>query len=384
MRPVTNIARHIAAVVTSLLIVQTALADVAPPEMPPGSNPSPDSQTKVQMASERITISVYEITNPSNGSLTGDLSAARVDGTFTMRNRGKAPESMQVRFPLADPSGKGSGFSTYPEVQGFVAGVDGQLVPTTVISLPNPSGEDQPPIRWAAFDVTFPITRNVLISVSYTITPTGYLPEAVFAYVLSTGAGWYGPIGRVDIALRLPYPATYENFVTHPSPNSKTTPGWRFVGGEVRWQWQNLEPTAQNDWFATVLAPTVWRAIVAARQAELAAPRDAQAWLALSKAYIQAVPYKYEPLGAAHFVSLGVRAMQVAVSLDPRSADMRVEYADLLWYLYQWQVVNNPKGRITNIIYYNLNLALKLDPNNARARQLKDTIDQQLGQNNQG
>jgi hypothetical protein len=269
----------------------------------------------------------------------------------------------------------GSGFFTYPEVQDFTAGVDGQIAPTTVITVPNPQGQEQPPVRWAAFDVTFPLTREVVISVSYSISPTGYLPEAQFAYVLSTGAGWYGTIGQVDITMRLPYPANLENVILN-----NTTRGARFQSGTVRWQRTNLEPTASDDWHATILATNIWEAILDARQAELAAPRDAQKWLALSQAYVQAVPYKYVPSGGEHFQLLAVRAMQIAVSLSPNSAIMRTEYASLLWYLYHVQVVQNPQGRLANIIHYNLNMALKLDPNDAKAKQLQQEIDRELSQ----
>ena len=377
MRPIASFARVIGVIIACMLIANTTLADVAPPNMPPGSNPSPNAQTKVQMSAERITISVQEIKNPTQQAyFVRDLSMAQVDGVFTMRNRGQASESMQVRFPLADPSGMGSGFFTYPEVLNFSASVDGQLKPTTVISLPNPQSDDEPPVRWAAFDVTFPVTREVVISVSYSISPTGYLPEAVFAYVLSTGAGWYGPIGKADIALRLPYPATSENVVL-----DKTTRGARFVNGEVRWQRVSLEPTSKDDWYATLVEPGIWRAIVAARQAERAAPRDAQKWLALSKAYIKAVPFKYEPMGGKRFLQLGIQAMQRAVTLAPRSADMRVEYADLLWYLYRFDIAQNPNGKTGKLVYYQLNLALKLDPNNARAAALKADIEQAIATN---
>lgn len=375
MRLITNTARIISLAVSCLLVANTALADVAPPNMPPGSNPSPDAQTKVQMSAESITITVQEIPPPSYARLVGDLSFAQVDGVFSMRNRGTAAESMQVRFPLADPSGRGSGFFTYPEVQNFSASVDGELKPISVISLTNPSREQDPPIRWAAFDVTFPATRTVVISVSYSISPTGYLPEAVFAYVLSTGAGWNGPIGKADITLRLPYTPTFENVVL-----SKSAPGAYFTGNALHWQHTNLEPTTEDDWFVTLISPNIWRNIIAARDAQHAAPRDAQKWLALSKAYIAAVPFKYEPMGGKRFLQLGIQAMRRAVSLAPNSAEMHVEYADLLWYLYYFDVVQNPQGATAKTIYTQLNLALKLDPNNARALALKAEIDRETGQ----
>ncbi|MCL5996842.1 MAG: hypothetical protein M1546_12415, partial [Chloroflexi bacterium] len=105
----------------ALLVTSTALADVAPPSMPPGSNIGPAQQTQVQMRAERIIISVQPRTSGETPHLVGDYAEAHVEGVFYMRNRGDAEEHMRVQFPLADPSGMGSGFFTYPEVQNFVA-----------------------------------------------------------------------------------------------------------------------------------------------------------------------------------------------------------------------------------------------------------------------
>ena len=160
MRLIANTARFISLAISCLLVTNTALADVAPPNMPPGSNPSPNAQTRVQMSAESIHITVQELTPPSYARYVDDLSYAQVSGVFTMTNRGAADETMQVRFPLADPSGMGSGFFTYPEVQNFTASVNGELKPISVISLTNPYRAKDPPVRWAAFDATFPATAR--------------------------------------------------------------------------------------------------------------------------------------------------------------------------------------------------------------------------------
>ena len=359
----------------ALLVTSTVLADVAPPSMPAGSNIGPEQQTQVQMRAERIVISVQPRTPGETPNLVGDYAEAHVEGVFYMRNRGDAEEHMRVQFPLADPSGRGSGFFTYPEVQNFVATVDGQTVPTTAIELPNPYSEEDPPVRWAAFDVTFPVTREVVISVSYTMLPTGYLPEAVFAYVLSTGAGWRGPIGKVDISMRLPYTATYENVVLD---GNKTTRGARFVKGELRWNWTNLEPSTKSDVVVTILSPQIWQAIVTARAGVQQSPRAAGQWLALSKAYIAAVPFKYEPMGGRRFLRLGVQAMERALVLAPQSASMHAEMAGLLWYLYYWDATQNPDGPMAKRILKEIETALTLDPDNARAKALKEEVERDL------
>src|SRR2546428_12670213 len=91
----------------ALALARTALADIAPPEQPPGSNISPGGQTQVRMAAERVVLDVrpreFSGTEPY---LAGQLAEAQVSGDFTMHNLGAADEQMQVRFPLGDPSGR--------------------------------------------------------------------------------------------------------------------------------------------------------------------------------------------------------------------------------------------------------------------------------------
>jgi hypothetical protein len=362
--------------IATLLHAPVAHADIAPPKMPPGSNINPADETQVQMRAERIVITVSALQPASTNSmnLVGDYVHAQVDGWFQMRNTGKAAESMQVRFPLADPSGMGNGFGAYPEVLNFQAWVDGQIASSSVITLPNPQDERQPALRWAAFDVTFPVTRNVMISVSYSISPTGYVPEAQFAYVLSTGAGWKGPIGKVDIILRLPYPATAENVLLDDSIR-----GGRIVQGEVRWRWNNLEPTQKNDWYATIVVPYVWQGILAARKAVQQDPHGASLWLALSKAYVKAVPYKYVPEGGFNFMVLSFEAMGRAVELAPKSAQMHAEYAGLLWYYFQNYIIYEENdGVLEKRIKDELDTALKLDPDNNKAKALLLEMNQDI------
>jgi hypothetical protein len=52
----------------------------------------------------------------------------------------------------------------------------------------------------------------------------------------------------------------------------------------------------------------------------------------------------------------------------------------LLWYLYYFDVVQNPQSATAKTIYTQLNLALKLEPDNARALALKAEIDRETGQ----
>ena len=143
----------------------------------------------------------------------------------------------------------------------------------------------------------------------------------------------------------------------------------------------NLEPTAKDDWYVTLLSPNLWRSIVAARAAQQAAPRDAQLWLALSRAYIKAVPFKYEPTGGKRFMQLGIQAMQRAVALAPGSAAMHLEYANLLWYLYRFDVAQHPNSAIAkNDLRPRSSWHCNSNPDNADAKALQIEIEQEISQ----
>ena len=65
-----------------LMLPSSALADVAPPVNPPGSNPQPGTEnTQVRMLAETVLIEIQS---------TAELGSARVTADFSMRNLGSA------------------------------------------------------------------------------------------------------------------------------------------------------------------------------------------------------------------------------------------------------------------------------------------------------
>ncbi|GIV83310.1 MAG: hypothetical protein KatS3mg052_0317 [Candidatus Roseilinea sp.] len=358
-----TLVRHcIAAIAASTsLIVPAALirADIAPPEQAPGSNIQPEGTTRVQMAAERVTIEVLRVKGARN---TG-LPVANVVASFTMRNTGDAPETMTVRFPLRDPGGQGDGFGGHPEIEQVIVTVNGKRAPTRVVTTPNPRGESEPPIRWAAFDVTFPADEEVAIGVQYTLQSTGYPPYGRFKYILETGAGWYGPIGLASLVLKLPYEANAENVVL-----GQSTPGGTFVGDEVRWTFKDIEPSEQDNFYVTVLAPIVWERILEARRRTEATPKSAAAWRELAQAYLSAIFGKYRPEIGANFVPLIEEAYRRAQENDPTSAQLHAEWAQVLLNLYP--PLFNLDPAIAEKIFAALQAAFERDPSNPLAQKV--------------
>jgi hypothetical protein len=313
----------------SLLILPgTARADISPPRALPGSDIGPGGQTQVRMLAEQIVIDVQ-----SEPGATPSMYAT-VSGRFTMRNLGDADEQLQVRFPQGDPRGASDDRGKYPQVQLFAATVDGQPVATTLQAEPNPQGATSPPLGWLTFPVDFPVGQDVTVAVSYQIDPTMYAQESfgTFAYVLQTGAGWRDSIGSATVSVRLPYPATAET-VRPESTTAKTTPGATFDGNEVRWSFSDLEPTAQNDIFVTVMVPTIWKGIADARAALAGRPDNAAALSQLSRAYEAGVYYDklwvFDEKTDPFYVGSEQAAAQ-ALELSPGSAQLHADYAALI------------------------------------------------------
>ncbi len=360
-------ARHlIAAVAASMSLILLAApirADIAPPEQAPGSNIQPEGATRVQMAAERVTIEVLRVKGARN---TG-LPVANVVASFTMRNTGNAAETMTVRFPLSDLSGWGDGFGGHPEIEQVTIAVNGKRTPTRVVTIPNPRGESEPPVRWAAFDVTFPPGEDVVIDVQYILQSTGYMPYGRFKYILETGAGWHGPIGLAAFVLKLPYPANEENVVL-----GRSTPGGQLFGDEVRWTFKDIEPTEQDNFYVTVLAPSVWEHILEARRQTEAKPRSAAAWRELAQAYLSAIYGKYDVEIGANFIPLIEEAYRRAQENDPTSAQLHAEWAQALLTLYPPIFELDPS--IVERIFAALKAAFERDPSNPLAQKVLSDI----------
>jgi hypothetical protein len=176
-----------------LLLLMTWMAyvaaDVAPePLMTGGNNISPKSQSadfRVEMSWEEVDL------YPARGS-------NRCEAVFGMRNTGTDDVTMEVGFP-----------SLYQvEMHDFKAWVDDQPIEAAYVKVPGYRGRFT---SWMTWSMTFPAGKEVKIKVSYWTRPKreeSYLhrelPETLrdricklnSGYVLRTGKGWHGPIGK--------------------------------------------------------------------------------------------------------------------------------------------------------------------------------------------
>jgi hypothetical protein len=351
-------------------------ADIAPPKTPPGSTLLPeDAGTAVRMVAETVTLEVFADPQKPNRTL------ARTHAVFTMRNLGHVDETMAARFPLSFPDGSSDGSYEFPEIPSIAVKIDGSSVPTRREMQPPIEGggyHERDEIPWAVFDVTFPRSRDVVVDVTYTVSGYGYYPQTIFEYVLETGAGWNDTIGEANIIVQFPYAATDANvFIEESNSSSASTPGAVLSNNLVRWHFEDLEPTSQDNIEVILVAPALWESILKETRLVEGNPKDGEAWGRLAKAYKEAARLpkgwlRDDPAGGK-LVELSKAAYEKCLTLLPKDALWHYGYADLLWSQYYWETRISPRGDTQGLLpraLAELQTVLALDPDNGLAQDL--------------
>jgi len=355
--------------ITLLAIPTPAYADIAPPAQPPGVNPEPgDEATQVRMQNETVLLDVQA------GPTSDSLGRARVTADFTMRNLGDQAESMAVRFPI----GASDGWFNYPEIKDLQVFVDGKAVRPRRIQGEDPRFRDDL-VPWAEFDVTFPPGEDVDIRVTYRLEGSGEYPFVSFEYILSTGAGWKDTIGSADLIVRLPYEVNiYNTILDYQIGWSQTSPGAVLQGDEIRWHYEDFEPTREQDLDVALVMPSAWQKVLD-EQAKIARnPDDGEAWGRLGKLYKEMTFLRKEVRGDAggpELYELSKEAYAKSIALLPEDALWHAGFAELYlmhYYLTSW---NNPEA-VTDLMRALdlLQRALEINPETPKARELLENI----------
>ncbi|KXK16075.1 MAG: hypothetical protein UZ14_CFX002000111 [Chloroflexi bacterium OLB14] len=363
------------------MLVTPAHADVAPPESPPGSNIDGNSEsTQVRMVAETVTLTISEY--PADKA----IAMAKTEAVFTMRNLGTVEEKMNVRFPLSFFNGDSDGFGNFPEIKSIEVKINGETVPTRKeIQLRYDSEysyDEREEIPWAVFEAVFPPNQDVIIEVVYNVQGFGYYPNQAFKYVLETGAGWKGTIGSAEIILRLPYEANKKNvWVEEVSGYTEPTSGGVFSGNEVRWKFEDLEPTYESNVLFVVVTPSLWKKVLTETENTSKNPNDGEAWGRLGKAYKEVI---LAPKGWLRGDASGVEmfelsrtAYEKSLSLLPNDPLWHYGYAELLWSHYYYSVYWPGEPDTQNelpALLRSLEIALKLKPDLQEAKELLDFI----------
>ena len=362
--------------VSILVPMQPVHADVAPPSQPSGSNVVPGEVTMVQMMSERV---VIDLRPPWSDGIDADVTAS-----FVMHNQGTIDEQMEVGFPLNAP-GDMNPDGSITKLKDLIVKIDGLNVTPQYTSEDKwLTNKDQDAVAgdWAVFNVLFPVGKDISIEVNYKQPPKYDAPSTEYDYVLITGAGWYGPIGKGDIIFRLPYAISEgENYwVVNWAVTSENERDWLSSGiiveNEARWHFENLEP--ENNWGVYVVRPKDWERVLAARQALINNQYDAKLWKELGDAYSNAAI----ELGGKTYDSsfAAITAYEQSVTLKPDWADAHACLAFEYYKAFRDQEFytsfskNAPDKYLQQGALQELSVALALDANNEIALGLKQEI----------
>jgi hypothetical protein len=362
------------ALLLALLAPLPVRADVAPPGQPPGTNIVPGDETQVRMVAETVALTV--LSTPAANF----LGQAKTEAVFMMRNLGAVDETLEVRFPLTFWDNQSDGFGNFPEISDIQIQVNGQTVRTRRLEADFTGGVAFSRAPWAVFNVIFPTGQDVIIKVTYTTNGFGYAPYFALRYVLETGAGWNGTIGSADIIVKLPYEANTQNAMLEEGVGfSTTTPGAQLVGKEIRWHFEDFEPTRENNIEITLLQTSQWRKVLDETANITQNPTDGEAWGRLGKAYKEIVRmsryFRDDPAGVEMY-QLSLRAYEKAVTLLPKDALWHYGFADLLWSHYYLDHFFREVSDLPELVYAvdEIRQALALDPKNQNARDLADSI----------
>ena len=334
------------------------------------------------MVSETVILNISQDPADSQGAIADTIA------TFSMRNLGAAEEKMQARFPLSFVNGNSDGFGNFPEIPQIGVKVNGVPVSTQRVMQPaltssGDSYQERQEVPWAVFDVTFPPDEDVTIEVRYQANGYGYYPYEVFRYVLETGAGWKDTIGSADIIVHFPYEASKYNvwLSDETTGYSETTPGATLDGNEVHWHFDNLEPTAENNIQITVVAPSLWQAVLKEQGNVNKNPNDGEAWGRLGKAYKEIARlskgYLRQDAAGVEVYDLSQKAYEKCLALLPNNSLWHYGYADLLWSHYYFDVYMGGSPDTENLlpqILSELKTSLELDSNNQQAKDLLSWI----------
>jgi hypothetical protein len=184
----------------------------------------------------------------------------------------------------------------------------------------------------------------VIVRVSYTFYPTGRGPFGGFEYILQTGAVWKGTIGQAIITITLPYTITPENVSLSGRsieglPLQPQPEGYVIEDNVIRWQFTDLEPTAEDNIFLDVLEPERWRELLEARDQAQNAPNSPDAQIALARATRGALVILKrvnQHGGGWALAEQANAAYRRAIELAPNRVKLVREYAGWLMSIHGW------------------------------------------------
>lgn len=322
------------------------------PVLPGGSNIQPEEKTLIRMSSEVVKINVRAATEADNNLIALNPKAygynvikiwypgvMEVNAEFRMANPAANTVNMTVWFPLASALENAdwniNPEETVPYITDFKVYADGKALEISVSELPNPKGIDKPDLPWASFQGNFAGNSETILTVHYTLPlqPSTKGNEMALYYVFQTGASWAGTIGRAELIINLPYPAStgtmagiqpghfYLPYMSTTNQSSTLPSGTELEGNQVRWVWIDFEPGPEDDFAIWLLQPEKWQTLADALAAVKSTPQNGQAWLNLASAYhiLAVTPGNSPTIFSGSYLDPGKEAYQKVIDLLPES-----------------------------------------------------------------
>jgi hypothetical protein len=350
-----------------LVPIHSTRADAGPEPDPNlgGLQPFGYVDTEVQMIYERVEIDVASEPTPFDY----EERFATVTAWFVMQNTGTEPESMQAVFPLKsfdDCNAESSNVIA----DSFEVYVNGVLTPYSEVVTDHPHKSERPyckTMKWAGFDVTFPVDQDVLIKVNYKTDFEGWDIDSL-EYTLETGAGWKGPIGRGYIIIRFPYTISNENIL------ESSVPGYQFLYNEIFWSFQNLEPAKKDNIKVTFVPPDTWQEIIRLRNELEHNPQLPDSWLMLVDIYSDIARGDTKGIVYKKYRQKIEEAYKEAIAVNPYNPELPARYASFLTYSREFNFLDGDGNLLGGIdendkeeVLLYINKALELDHNNQTA-----------------
>lgn len=205
-----------AVLVCGVVLSPAALADPHP--MSSGATPAPVTDANIAMVAETLTIDI-------------GLRAASVRAAVTLENKGDAT-SLVVGFPCA--VGEDAGAIDPPCKLPLAVTANGKRLKVATKKTTKTQSHWTWPMKLAAAEkVELVVTYKApLVNERYSVPASGM---GLFAYRLTTGARWAGPIGTLNITVDHMHDA-----LLYVSPA-----GGKREPGRITWQLKDHEPTEE-------------------------------------------------------------------------------------------------------------------------------------------
>ena len=225
-----------------LVSLEVVKADIIP-NPTRGKGIVPGDSLKVRMVSEQVRVDLYK-------------DHSEVECIFEMRNFDET-EDVEVGFPMMEFYPWGMNLGNKDFRGNLHVWVDDEKVDAVEMYVP----EDLKEIRrekdkneefrllrqrenankpWYVWKTKFPKDKTVWIKVTYTLPAYNDKRNHFFSYLLSTGAGWWGTIGKAVVEV-----------TNHDIPKDeiiRISPSrYKKEGNKIVWKFKNLEPTIKDD-----------------------------------------------------------------------------------------------------------------------------------------